>query len=96
MAIKTTRFDVADYITEPQDVFYHLRTELEDYEPQYLRQMLHSILRARGGVERVAAETGFPSNELNRLDVLDDAAVRLLATKLSEAYRPAASDDKVA
>jgi len=87
MALELTDFDVADYIATPEDAFYHLKGEIEENEPPFLAKMLDAVLRARGGAENLAVETGIPALEFEGLAKMDDAAIRKLATRVMEAYR---------
>lgn len=95
MALTTRVYDSVNYMTETEDVFHRLDAEFELYEPEYLLGGLQDAIRARGGAARMASESGIPECELTNLDI-DDDSIRNLATRLMEAYRPAASSTKVA
>jgi DNA-binding phage protein len=96
MALKTTKWDLADSFREPQDIYRHLNVEFENYEPKGMPYVLDAVLRARGGATVVAAETGIPESSFRNLETLDEAAVRNLAVTIMEAYRPASASAKVA
>ena len=96
MALKTTAFDVADYLTDAEEVFHYLDAELETNEPEFLADALESVARARGGVERLAAETGVPASLLSTAAAMDPAAVRETTVKVMEAFRAKISATQVA
>lgn len=88
MALKTTEFKVADYLTEPVDVYHYLEAELEEYEPKYLALALEEVAEARGGVDKLSSESGIPVSELAHPASLGDAAALAIAHRLMEVYRP--------
>jgi hypothetical protein len=96
MALKTTKWDLADSFRDQEDIYDHLRVEFEDYEPRVMTYVLDAILRARGGASVVASETGIPASAFTNLATMDESAIHDLATRLMEAYRPAVSSTKVA
>ena len=89
MTLELSEFDPAEYITEPQDVFYFLEAELELEEPAYWPGAIEIVARARGGFERLADESGIP------LEILKSAADpsaptgRAEVMRIMEAYRSA-------
>ncbi len=93
MALKTTEFKVADYLTKPVDVFHYLEAELEEYEPKYLILALEEVAEARGGADKLSAESGIPLSELARPAALDDVAALSIAHRLIEVYRPKANPE---
>ena len=87
MALETTEFDVANYLTDPAEIAGYLEAEFEDFEPKFMILGLEAVIRARGSVAIVADETGISRNQLARLSELDDTTVRDTATKVMQAYR---------
>ena len=93
MALKTSPFDVADYLTDADEIFHYLDAELETNEPQYLAEALNAVARARGGIDQVAEESGVPAGSLKNASALDHSAVRDLTIKVMEGYRQRTSSD---
>jgi len=87
MALETTVWDLADYLTDSAEIAGYLEVEFEEYEQKYMVLGLQAVIKARGSVATVAAETGVHEERLNHLADLDDASVRETATKVMEAYR---------
>ncbi len=57
MPLKTTRFDAAEYLSEPEDHAALLADAFESGEPGYIAHALGIIARARGMTE-VARQAG--------------------------------------
>lgn len=57
MAIKTTRWDIQDYIATPERQIGYLEAALEDGDPGLVAAALGDIARARG-ISTIAEETG--------------------------------------
>ena len=93
MALKTSPFDVADYLTDEDEIFHYLDAELETDEPQYLAEALSAAVRARGGIDRVAAESGVPVDSLANAGALDHVSVQELTIQVMEGYRLRMSSD---
>jgi probable addiction module antidote protein len=93
MALKTSPFDVADYLTDEEEIFHYLDAELETNEPQYLAEALTAVARARGGVASLAAESGVAADSLASANAMDHEAVRELTVRVMEAYRQKTSAD---
>ena len=96
MALELSNWDLAESFRDPEDIYRHLSVEFEDYETNGMTYVLGSIVRARGGAEMVAAETGIPASQFSNLATLDETSIRDLATRLMEAYRPAVASTRVA
>ena len=57
MAIKTTEFDVLDYLKTPEELAQYLRVALEDGDTGTIAIFLGDIARARGA-SQFSKETG--------------------------------------
>lgn len=57
MTLKTTPFDVVDFIKAPEDAVEYLKAVMEDGNSDEIRAALITIVRARG-VQNIAKETG--------------------------------------
>jgi probable addiction module antidote protein len=93
MALKTSPFDVADYLIDENEIFHYLDAELETDEPQYLAEALSAAVRARGGIDRVAAESGGTVDSLANAGALDHVSVQELTIQVMEGYRLRMSSD---
>ena len=65
MAIELTRFDAAEYLTEPEDQAELLSDALETGDPQVVAKAIGMVARAHGMTE-LAKETGIKRHQLNR------------------------------
>ena len=61
--IKTRPFDMANYLTNPEEVAEYLRQVLEDGDPVELGAALGNIARARG-MSQLARDTGLSRESL--------------------------------
>ena len=61
--MKTRPFDMANYLTEEEDVVEYLRQVLEDGDPALLGAALGDIARARG-MTQLARDTGLSRESL--------------------------------
>ena len=57
MTLKTTPFDIVDFIQAPEDAVEYLKVVMEGGNSDEIRAALNTIVRARG-VQKVATETG--------------------------------------
>jgi len=57
MTLKTARFDIVDFIAEPEDAVGYLKVVMENGNSDEIRAALNNIVRARG-VQTIAKETG--------------------------------------
>lgn len=66
MTIKTTPFDAADYLDEADSQAFLLNDAIEDGDPRYIAEALGAVTRARGGIARLAEETGLSRQALHK------------------------------
>ena len=66
MALKTTVFDAADYLADPETISKFLTEALEDDDPRVIAEALGAVARARGGIAQLAKETGLSREALYR------------------------------
>ena len=66
MAIKTKRYDTADFLTDDETVASYLTEALESDDPRYIAKALGAVARARGGMAQLARETGIAREALYR------------------------------
>ena len=78
MTLKTTEFDPASYLTHGETVVAYLSEALEHEDARGLVDALGDVVRARGGVGRLASETSLP-NEIVRRAVSETEPVDLEA-----------------
>jgi probable addiction module antidote protein len=60
MTLKTTEFDPAEYLTDGETVAAYLTDALENDDARGVVDALADVVRARGGVDRLAQETSLP------------------------------------
>lgn len=65
MALKTTRWDAADYLKTKDDVVAYLDAALEDGDPELLKAALGDIARSKGMTE-IAKAAGLGRSSLYR------------------------------
>src|SRR5215471_17591749 len=65
MALKTTRWDVADILKTKKDIAAYLDAVLEDGDPELLKDALGAIARSKGMTE-IAKEAGLGRSSLYR------------------------------
>lgn len=65
MALKTTRYDTADYLDSPEAVAAYIDAVFEDGDPALVVHALGVVARARGMTE-VARESGLSRESLYR------------------------------
>jgi probable addiction module antidote protein len=63
MPMKTTKFDVADFVKNPEVATEYLRVAIEDGDPVEIRQALKDIARAQG-ITNLARKTGLSREAL--------------------------------
>jgi probable addiction module antidote protein len=63
MALKTTRWDAADYLTTKEDIAAYLDAVLEDGDPDLLKAALGDIARSKGMTE-IAKAAGLGRSNL--------------------------------
>jgi probable addiction module antidote protein len=80
MARKTKVFDPADYLKDEEAATEFLRLSLETNDPRDIVHSLSIVARARGGIEKLAEQTGLPFDLLQ--DSLSETGNPDLATLL--------------
>ncbi|AGH48753.1 hypothetical protein G432_05130 [Sphingomonas sp. MM-1] len=63
MAIKTERWDAAEFLNDEEDIRLYLEAAFEDGEPAIIRAALNDVARARG-MTALAKETGLSREAL--------------------------------
>jgi len=63
MAVKTTRFDSAEYLDSAEAISAYLEEALETDDPAFITQALGTVARARG-MSQIAKETGLSRESL--------------------------------
>jgi probable addiction module antidote protein len=63
MAVKTTRFDSAEYLDSADAISAYLEEALETDDPAFITQALGTVARARG-MGQIAKETGLSRESL--------------------------------
>lgn len=66
MTIELVPFDAAEYITEPEDQAELLAEALASGDRAYIAHALGIVARARGGIGKLAEETGLQRQALYR------------------------------
>jgi probable addiction module antidote protein len=65
MALKTTRWDTADYLKTKEDIAGYLDAVLEDGDPELLKLALGNVARSKG-MTAIAREAGLRRTSLYR------------------------------
>jgi len=63
MAVKTTRFDSAEYLDSDEAISAYLEEALETDDPAFITRALGTVARARG-MSQIAKETGLSRESL--------------------------------
>lgn len=66
MTVQTRPFDVADHLKDDGTVSAYLALALETNDPEDIAQALGDVVRARGGVEKVAHDAGLSASTLEQ------------------------------
>ena len=66
MAIETKPFDPADYLDSPADQADLLSDAVETADPRYIAYALGAVARARGGIAKLAQDTGLSRQALHK------------------------------
>jgi probable addiction module antidote protein len=66
MAITTRSFDAANYLSAPEDQADLLNDAISDGDPRYIAHALGAIARARGGIAKLATDTGLSRQALHK------------------------------
>jgi DNA-binding phage protein len=92
MALETFPYDTADSLKDAASIFFYLEAELEENEMPYTSRALKTVVRARGGAEVVAGDTGLPVDIIQRA-TREAEGDRSTVVKVMEAYRQRMSSD---
>jgi probable addiction module antidote protein len=66
MAIETLAFDPAEYLETTDDQTDLLNDAVQEGDPRYIAHALGSVARARGGIAKLAQETGLSRQALHK------------------------------
>lgn len=66
MKVKTYPYDPAEFLTSDAIISGYLTEAFETYDPQVIANALGAVARARGGVAKLAAQTGIAESSLNQ------------------------------
>ena len=66
MTTRTSTFDAADYIGTAEDGIDLLNDAVDSGDPQYIAYALGAVARARGGIGRLASNTGLSRQALHK------------------------------
>jgi probable addiction module antidote protein len=97
MAIKTTPYDTANYLTDDDTIFLYLTHALKSNDPRIFAKALGTVARAKGGISQLARKTGIARPALHRalsdtgnpefgtvLKVMQALGLQLTASKVSK------------
>lgn len=59
-------FDAANYLSSPEDQADPLNDAIRDGDPRYIAGALGAVARARGGIAKLAADTGLSRQALHK------------------------------
>jgi probable addiction module antidote protein len=80
MALKTKAYDAAEFLTDEETIAAYLTEALASEDPRVIAKALGAVARARGGMARLARETGIAREALYR--ALSDTGNPELGTAL--------------
>jgi len=96
MKVETYPYDSAEFLTDDETIAEYLTLSLESGDAQEIAQALATVVRARGGVPKVAGEIGIDSDSLtdllkdgeqsalpNMLKLMNALGIRLSASKVA-------------
>ncbi|HUY95717.1 MAG TPA: addiction module antidote protein [Terracidiphilus sp.] len=66
MALKTKAYDAAEFLTDEETIAAYLTEALASEDPRVIAKALGAVARARGGMARLARETGIAREALYR------------------------------
>ncbi len=66
MALETSPFDPADYLTDTEAIAEYLALSFEEEDPRIISKALNTVARALGGIEMLARDTGIEPEVLER------------------------------
>ena len=64
MRLKTTEFDPAEYLTDRESITAYLNDALENEDARGVVDALADVVRARGGVDRLAQDSSVSKETL--------------------------------
>jgi probable addiction module antidote protein len=64
MPLYTEPYDVADYLDSDEMIAAYLTESMDGNDPRHIANALAAVARARGGMDRLAKETGLTLGEL--------------------------------
>jgi len=65
MTLKTTKFDIAEYLTDDEAIAEYITEALETNDPAYINHVLGTIARAKG-MSQIAKDSGLKREALYR------------------------------
>jgi len=96
MKVETYPYDSAEFLTDDETIAEYLTLSLESGDAQEIAQALATVVRARGGVPKLAREIGIDSDSLtdllkdgeqsalpNMLKLMNALGIRLSASKVA-------------
>jgi len=89
MAIKTTKWDTADYLNTKEDIAHYLVAAFEDGDEALIRAALNDVARSKGMTE-ISRQTGLTREALSGNPTLDTLLTMLKAVGLRLAVKEAA------
>ena len=98
MPIETKPWDAAEYLKTPEDLAGYIELVLQEDKgsPEMLAHTIALAARARGGVARVAEESGIASADLSQaMEQRGAGSLKILRT-LRDTYQMLAESPKVA
>ena len=87
MKVEVLPFEAAEFLTDRETIFHCLSEELHANEPPFAARALSAVIRARGGVDRLAAETGVAADALLHAASVEDQVDRETLEKVIAAFR---------
>ena len=96
MKVELRPYDVAEYLTDRETIFHYLSEELQANEPPFAARALSAVIRARGGVERLAAETGVSAEVLLHAASAEDQIDHETLEKVIATFREGSESTRVA
>jgi probable addiction module antidote protein len=96
MKVETYPYDSAEFLTDDETIAEYLTLSLESGDAQEIAQALATVVRARGGVPKLAGEIGIDPDSLtdllkdgeqsalpNMLKLMNALGIRLSASKVA-------------
>jgi len=96
MKVKTYPYDSAEFLTDEETIAEYLKLSLESGDAQEIAQAMATVVRARGGVPKLAGEIGIDPDSLANLLKDSDLAALPIMLKLMNALGIRLSASKVA